>query len=238
MVLIFISISLIISTAAFLWHYGFDLTEILNAISSISVALGAMLAFYTYKSNSQDKESDEFLKEYKNLLERSYDIFTEAGDYPVSNDRLLWLTVARILIRADHLKSKIRSKTYLFIANEYEEYFSFKYHALLDDNEEYFKKSYFCPDGEIYSPSSIAPNSIAIIFHFSNWKADSDPIDRIDSINLIAEPPGVIPLKFSGIYEYLQSMSGYWNKIEKKARKSEKDGELPLHIRIAKDNSC
>ncbi|MCA6058315.1 hypothetical protein HUF18_00885 [Thalassolituus sp. ST750PaO-4] len=236
MFLILALVLFLVSLATGLLLCGFELPAVLQVVSSISVASGAILAFNTYRVNSLDKASEEYLKEYKNLLERSYELFTQNGDCPIENDRLLWLTTARMLVRAKNIKAKIVRKAYQSIADEYNEYYRFKYYALLLDNERHFVLSYFCPDS-LYESSSIDIKSIAVIFDFASWKAESDPLDSVDDIKLFSSSSGIVPVGFSGLYKYLRMNKGYWNKIEEKAKKASKDGQLPMHIKVANDDS-
>ena len=160
----------------------------IQAIGSLAIASSAVVAFFLYRATikrheNEDlyKSSDAFLKESKELLEKTYLLFTDNGENtsPPRNDRLLWLTTARMIIRYQNIKEKITFKGHIDIIEEHEEYWRFHFFKLLDENTESFSIGYFQPSGDKYNGFNVARNSIAIVFDFANWNGP-DPLEGVE----------------------------------------------------------
>lgn len=193
-----------------------------QAVGSIAIALSAIIAFSLYRLNlNRHKDEDEykasqtFLKEAINNLERAYEIFTDAGENtsPPRNDRLLWLTTARMILRYDKLKSRITKAEHIDIVEEHEEYWRFQFYKLIDTNNSHFTKAYFNPSGKPHSGDCIARNSMAVIFSFAQWKEGAkDPIDEVNDKLLFAK--GAIPINQFGALNFLEDYEKYWGEVE------------------------
>ena len=195
---------------------------IIQAIGSLSIACSAIVAFLLFRLNlnrhkSEDayKKSNTFLKEATNNLERVFEIFTDDSENisPPRNDRLLWLTTARMLLRFNKLRQKVNILEHIDIIEEHEEYWRFKFHKLLNENKSNFTKNYFNPSSTFSSGNCIEISSIAVIFNFAQWKEGAkDLIEEVDDKLLFAK--GVIPINQLGIIEFLKEKEQYWTKVE------------------------
>ena len=194
-----------------------------QAIGSLAIACSAIVAFFLYRLNlnrhkDEDayKESNTFLKEATNNLERAFEIFTDNGENisPPRNDRLLWLTTARMLLRFNKLRGNINVSEHIDIIEEHEEYWRFQFYKLLDENKSNFTTTYFNPSGKPHSGDCIARNSMAAIFSFARWKEGAkDPMEEVDDKLLFAK--GAIPIDQFGAIAFLEDYEKYWDEVGK-----------------------
>ena len=202
-----------------------------QAIGSLAIACSAIVAFFLYRLNlkrhkDEDayKESNTFLKEAINNLERAFEIFTDNGTSisPPRNDRLLWLTTARMILRFNKLRSRISISEHIDIVDEHEEYWRFQFYKLLDKNKSNFTKTYFNPSGKPHSGDCVARNSMAVIFSFARWKEGAkDPMDAVDDKLLFAK--GAIPIDQFGAIGFLEDYEKYWDEVEELKKKLNND---------------
>lgn len=202
-----------------------------QAIGSLAIAGSAIVAFFLYRLNinrhrEEDsyKASNTFLAESIKNLERAFEIFTDKGVNidPPRNDRLIWLTTARMLLRFNKLRSRITKSEHVDIVDEHEEYWRLQFYKLLDENKLNFTKTYFNPSGKPHSGECIARNSMAVIFSFARWKEGTkDPMEEVDDKLLFAK--GAIPIDQFGALEFLEDYDKYWAEVEELKKKLEND---------------
>lgn len=195
----------------------------IQAAGSIAVACSALVAFFVYRSTvkrniyeDERRASEKYLSESISLIEKSFSIFTDSGANisPPINDRLTWLSTARMIIRFKSMKSKIKIAEHSAIADEHEEYWRLRYYTLLRDNRENFTLSYLQPSGDRYGRDTISRKSIAIIFDFARWRKENvDPLDSIDDKGLLAAK--AVPIDFSEIERFLEQYEEYWAEVLK-----------------------
>lgn len=193
-----------------------------QAIGSLAIAGSAIVAFFLYRLNfkrhiQEDtyKASETFLNESIKILERAFEIFTDRGTNlnPPRNDRLVWLTTARMILRFNKLKSIVSETEHLEIIDQHEEYWRFQFYKLINENTPNFTKAYFNPSGKLYSSDCIARNSMAVIFSFSEWKKGAkDPMDEADDKLLFAK--GVVSINQVGAIEFLTDYEKYWGEVQ------------------------
>ena len=194
-----------------------------QAIGSLAIACSAIVAFFIYRDNTNRHIKDDkyraseiFLNESIKVLERSFEMFTDNRENvsPPRNDRLLWLTTARMMLRFKILRSNVSEKEHVEICDEHEEYWRFQFYNLLAANKDNFTKEYYNPNGAIHSGGCIARNSMAVIFDFSRWNEEvSDPMDEVNDKELFAK--GAIPITQFGAVEFLEENEKYWGEVQK-----------------------
>jgi len=197
-----------------------------QAIGSLAVAASALVAFFLYRQNLKRHEHDDKYKasetiliETIKILERSYEIFTDSGVNlsPPRNDRLLWLTAARMVTRFNKLRSKLTEDEHFEIIDEHEEYWRFQFYKLLDENKLNFTKTYFNPSGRPYAGDCVARNSMAVIFSFARWKEEADdPMYEVDDKLLFAK--GALPIDQTGAIAFVEDYKKYWDEVEELRR--------------------
>lgn len=222
--------SLIASTLLLSVSENVPFLEIAQATGSIAIGISTIVALKLYvttirrhKSEDDRKRSKEYLSQAILAVERSYEIFTDNEKhtgYP-RNDRALWLTAARFIIRFKRLKEKITEQDHIYVINEHEEYWRNKYATILAKNKNKFDLAYLMPSGDIYGGDVVHRDSIGIVFYFARWPEDNDdPLHGVDVIDMYAR--GAIPIDFFGIEEFIEKYVPYNKKIQK--RKEELNG--------------
>ncbi|OOY36786.1 hypothetical protein BOV89_10680 [Solemya velum gill symbiont] len=197
----------------------------IQVVGSIAVGFSAIIAYRLYRSNAdrhqQDddrKRSETFLNESIELLERAYETFTRSGHSPPDNDRLLWLSTARMLLRFNKMKSLITESDHIHIADENEEYMRLKFYTLLDSCRDRFTLDYFMPNRRLFDGDNIDRKSLAVIFDFSKWKEGTDdPLDAVDDQELFAQ--GAAQIDYLGVHSYIEQDQRYWEEIKRRKTK-------------------
>jgi hypothetical protein len=197
----------------------------IQTIGSVATAFGATIAFVVYlttvlrhRRDDQREESETYMQEALALLDKAYETFTRLGEDPPANDRLLWLSTARMIVRFQKLRKSVVDEDHRAVVEESEEYFRLKFYTLLNQNGSNFTSDYFRGGAtHRYAAENIARRSIAIIFQFSRWKAGAtDPLDSIDDVELFAK--GALPIDQTGAEEYLEGFADYWQKVQDRKR--------------------
>ena len=207
-----------------------DFFPALQTMGSIATAFSATIAFGLYmstlKRHQKDdlrKQSETYMREALSVLEKSYETLVQQGDNPPANDRLLWLSTARMIVRFQNLRKKVTEKDYLAVIDENEENVRLKFHTLLNRNAGSFTYQYFCPEGRQYSGVNVNRNSMAVIFAFSRWKEDmADPLALVDDVDLYAR--GALPINQTGAKEFLEHYTDYWQKVQDRKEQINADG--------------
>lgn len=198
--------------------------QIAQSIGSVAIAVSAAIALNLYLTTVKRHEkednkyaSKEYLDEAINLLERSYEIFTDKGGNlaPPRNNRLLWFTTARMIVRYQIVKGKITESSHIDIVQEHEEYWRLQFYEILEDNNDNFTVEYFQPSGDKYHHTTISRKTILIIFNFSKWHDDKqDVLKQIDEIELLAK--GAVSISFSGVEDFIGQYEEFNGKVEKR----------------------
>lgn len=194
----------------------------IQTIGSTAVAFSAIVAFCVYLANIRRHQqvdaresSETYLNESLSLLSKAYEIFVREGTDPPANDRLLWLTTARMIIRFQKMRQRIVEADHIAVVDENEEYTRFKFYTILERNKDNFSQQYFCPSGNHYSGDNVHRKSLAVIYGFACWKKDMpDPLDGVNDIELFAR--GNLPIYQYGTKEYLESYVDYWQKVQER----------------------
>lgn len=200
----------------------------IQIIGSIAVAFSAAIAFSIYRANvlrhrqeDDRKASETYLKESISLLDKAYEIFVQAGTDPPANDRLLWFSTARMIVRFQKMRKRISEADHIAVIDENEEYTRGRFSGLLRRNRDNFSRQYFCPSGDLYSANNVSRKSLAVVFGFARWREDiPDPLSEIDDVELFAR--GALPIDQYGAESYLEDSEKYWQKIQE--RKAQLDG--------------
>lgn len=153
---------------------------VMNEIYQLGIFLAIAIGFLNYLSNQKTKKDEEITKEAVLALERAYEILTERETHinPPLKDRYNWLTTARMLVRYEKLKKRLRSNLYKTICEEQEEYWRHKFYLVVKEPTLY-PISYFEQSGD---KTQIQPQSALVIFGFAGWKEGRiDPLNKFNS---------------------------------------------------------
>ncbi|WP_136255209.1 hypothetical protein [Onishia niordana] len=199
--------------------------RVIQALGSLAVACSAVVAYRLYVANTKRHEQEDarahsgaFLEESKQILERAYEVFSGSGKLVPANDRLIWLSIARMLLRYQALKVHITELDHRQIMGENEEYQRLRFYVLLDRCKDELDRDYFQGrEDHPHGGEEIDKRSIAIIFNFTKWPDDRpDPIDDVDDIELFAQ--GSVPIAFHGVEAHLSRRQEYWEAIQARKR--------------------
>ena len=212
-------------------------------LEALAVAAATLTAVIVYRHNSDLAEREEayrrsevMLEECKALLQRSYDAFTQGGetDKPPANDRLLWLSVARMLNRYLRLRQQVTEPVHAEIIGTYEDDARARFYDLFHRyGPTAFTLDYFC--GESPEDSSetgqkkpangrISPldlRSVAALYEFASWRAGAEePLHDTDVVAVFSRHG---PLVYPGLEAYLQDDEMYGPRIRERRGESGDD---------------
>jgi hypothetical protein len=200
------------------------LLQVIQATAAIAVALSAIVGLNVYlttikRHNSEDarKESQEYLHESRNCMERTFEIFTDNGRNtdPPRNSRVLWQMTASMFLRYYRIKEKISQADHREIINEHEEYWRMQFYNLLDRNRSKFDLLYLQPSCEKCGTDTEHMNAIGIIFDFARCTAASaDSLRDADGVAMHAR--GAVPADQHGIRQFIQSNDAYHAMVEQR----------------------
>lgn len=144
------------------------------------LAVGAALLTLIY--NVRRHISEDYSKEARAYLEKAYDTLKPSvpGEPPI-NDRLLWLTCARMLKISENLSKKILFDSHRDAYIEDRQYWRAKFWDIIKPfSSEYYAEK---PEHLIMHNSEdrapLAESSLYVIYKFMEWAKDyQDPLDN------------------------------------------------------------
>ena len=164
-----------------------------GTISPILAFLSFVAVMVTIKlqndKNALEKElidSQGYCTNAIKCLERSYNFLSNHGALAIPvQDRLVWLTSARLILQSDELANAMSSEAVSSLAmyQSEREYWSHKFYNLIDytnmtsfsTNKDYFAKASQIPGDEIEE------RSIKVIYEFAlSFDETKDPINKVN----------------------------------------------------------
>ncbi len=209
-------ILLLITAGCLDFYFRNDMSETIKVVSSFALTLSMIIALNLFVSTSnrhyaEDNRntSKKFLDESIALLERIYETFTKSNlpDININNslpdnDRYLWLTVARMILRYEKIKAQITDKYDKIIIQEHEEYCRFRLYNIFNQHQN-LPSHYFERGNE--SGENLEPHSILVIFDFMKWKEGiEDPISSVNALELFNQR--AIPLDQFDAERYVEKL--------------------------------
>jgi hypothetical protein len=164
------------------------------------------------EEDKRKEASKAFLDESILLLERAYETFTRCGTDPPRNDRMLWLSTARMIIRFRKMRDRLTEPAHQDVSDEHEEYWRFRFYSLLLENSKNFTTTYFLAGGQ--DMSVIDRTSISVVFNFAEWrKGVSDPLDTVKVRELISTEWLFLLQEFQGVRDFLEQDQEHWAEV-------------------------
>lgn len=145
------------------------------------VILGFLAAAITLTYNIRRHLSEDYYKEAKSQLEKSYLCLCNNPSQKITNDRLKWLTTARLLLSAERISNKIIMSSHKYIYKEDKQYWRIRFVEIIEDFPEDFYQGH--ADGVVTDfenmHEKISLASIYAIHKFMQWD-DSyiDPLEK------------------------------------------------------------
>ncbi|MEK6777851.1 MAG: hypothetical protein AABY87_13370, partial [bacterium] len=113
----------------------------LMAFNSLKImaGAGALVALITLVWNIRRQYSEDFLKESQVFLEKSFDTLNVLDDkgWP-KNDRMRWLTSARLLRVVEQMGGKINLKSHKLLYEDIKDYWRSKFYDLIEPDGQGF----------------------------------------------------------------------------------------------------
>jgi hypothetical protein len=233
-----IFLSLILFTIAIGISSEIPILQIAQTIGSIVIAISSLLALSLYRQASKkqkaqyaDKASLGHLKQALKFIESAYSIFTgeKVGSLP-PNQKLLWQTTARLIVRYEKIKKYITVSKHRVILQEHDEFWRIQFNELLDLHRSSLNTAYFRGEEEP-SLAEINRQSIAIIFDFSSWQdSNYDVLKKVDDLELLAN--GAVSGDFIETINYFELDHDFLTKLKEKKQKLSKGGMLFLYLTL------
>lgn len=157
--------------------------------SAVSVLLGASTAIMVWLSNQVRQNSEDLLNESKIYYEKAFEILNVTNEDGLpKNERMRWLTAARLLKVAEKLGGQIPIKSHKLLHIEDREFWRQKFRDLIRPNKQGPAKKYFAEETKLlvsYTPRDPEPldlSSVLIIFSFVEW--DENRVDPISDVEI------------------------------------------------------
>lgn len=208
-----------------------DLLTIIQTVSSVAILISAFVATRIYAFNRESsvtlakkERSKLFLGEARQSVRRAFETFSNAspeGEAPPA-DRLLWLSVSRMILRFYRLRGHITEPEHLLIIDEQEEFYRYQFYSLLNRYSDQMGSGYFNSAPHPWDGHQVARNSIAVILEFVEWPdGREDPLDDFDDASVFAR--GVGRGLMRGAYEHVLSREPYAERVRQHPASSSGD---------------
>ncbi len=140
------------------------------------VTAGVLVALVSLAFNRQRNQSEDYLKNALDILEKAYFKLAELDEHgrPL-NKRLNWLTAARLIRTAQTIARKIDEESHRLIWKEHLNYWRGRFYDLIFPDLEGFPPDYYAEKPKHmfgYSGSSRGPlamSSLAVLYRFIRW---------------------------------------------------------------------
>ena len=156
-------------------YFGGTLAPILAFASFIGLVVGVQHQVKARWDEQSRANSTVYFKNATRSLERAFATFLDAEDTEVPvRDRLIWLTVARLICSAQSVSQKIEVESIREMYDAEEEFWRHRFYELLQPKSlraHLVTRAYF-------PGSRIDEKSIRVIYEFTEWpQGRDDPID-------------------------------------------------------------
>ncbi len=217
-------IGIALALIMFLWMLSFtDEVALLTAIQAsapVAILISAVIALCVYienvKKNRGDKRrrvSGGHLDEAKQLLDRSYEVFTSGGTRPPKNSNRLWRTSAMLLLKAQATANNISEDDHKQTYSGHRQYYATRFHGLLWENENAMNLTYFVPSGNPEGTDTISRKAIAVIFQFAHSiSSEYSELDGLDPAPIFASDS--VPADFLGVENLIGQYQGLWERVQ------------------------
>ena len=206
-------------------HFLFYFRDNWLALAAFAISVITLLITWANNVKNRRHSNDkELLELLKNSLELAYNsIAIERGNDPFpTNNRLSWLTSARHIVRYRQLREFLKTKLYVTLCDEQEEYWRNRTYKLLGHIQD---SGFFqCINPDENEEETIEPRSAAIIYSFSTWKEGMpDPIESMSFEQIISKYK-----LFSPINRHFQNyVESKYPNLAEKAKKYSKPVASP-----------
>ena len=173
-------------------------------------------AIWIHFSNERNRQSLSYLDKAIDLIKKAYEILSdEEGE--VTNDRIRWVTTARLLQRADNISNRITDQAHRHIYMSEHDYWRHQFGELLHFKSAGIWSSFFCGMDRTWSLSRAAictaeenkgetwiPGAaVSVVYRFSIYPRHyEDPLRSSRSLNSW-ERDKLSAMEQDGVLEYI-----------------------------------
>ncbi len=158
----------------------------ISTLSPLAVLAGALVALLVWIWNIRRQYSEDLLKESQSFFEKAFGTLNVLDDQDrPRNDRMRWLTSARLLKTAEQMGSNIEFWSHRFLYEEIRDYWRTRFRDLVEPRDDGFPEDYYAEEPEhllAYSDRDREPlalSSLAVIYRFVEWpRGRSDRLDN------------------------------------------------------------
>lgn len=195
-----------------------DEIVVLRVLTLLSVTTGVGVALWVHHKKVTWDRSEAYLDKAVDLIEKAFSVL-QREDKTAINERIAWVTAARLITRALDIASKISDESHKNIFISQCDYMRHKFHELLKWNDNPLPPAFFCGVSDMALPINeaaiqgtpsisepnkcIPPRIVSVIYDFKSYpKGYIDPLsdsrelhwEEIERLNLFGE---------RGVSEYL-----------------------------------
>ena len=192
--------------------------DTIGLLCSLVIAFGVAIVAYTYWASiarhgaqSQRNRSASFLNAAIRVLDRADATFTDGGalGQPPKADRVLWMTVARLLTEFRALGDEVTEEDHQAMLEDHAHYVRNRFRAVADGSKDLLDPRYFISEAD-----PVDRTSIAVLLDFiRSPNGKSGGLSGVTGKALVAQ--GVVPADSRGIREYLAQEDGYEEALRK-----------------------
>jgi hypothetical protein len=160
-------------------------TASITDLAPTLIVAGVLTALISFSANLRRARSDDLMKAATELLEKAFEELVPDSAKPnePSNERLSWLSAARLISTAEKLSKRISEESHRLIYQEKREYWRTRLHLLIFPTTAGLPSSFYAekPEHMIGYIGLVRPpleeKSLAFLYRFIRWPDGlSDPI--------------------------------------------------------------
>lgn len=174
-----------------------NLADYILFLTLLFIAGTMVVAIWSQKRNEDFRRSSAYLENAISLITQAREVLESNGS--LTNDRISWVTAARLLIRAQHIASLITFDAHKQIFEAEHDYQRHIFGLLMKYNDKPLPAAFFCGVDDwsltignaVYHPSQekngakwIPTRIISVVYRFFQYpEGYEDPLDSSDLLN-------------------------------------------------------
>ena len=190
----------------------------MNWVAWLALAVSSVAVWFTiwsYRRDSRRQTSHDYLTASTRLLEQAFDAFDRARNDKWKRlpdpDRLLWLTVARMLRESAEVADEITEDSHHMLYSHASNFWRGKLHDLLRPLKD-VPLTYFAEDADSIVATtgnqrmSISRKSLRVVLDFTEWPKDKpDPLTGIENYTA-KEIDHIRTFQYRAVGDYLDAI--------------------------------
>ncbi len=152
------------------------------ALGGVGAAISAYFSMRAFKEDRINRDTERLLAIAIQNLERAWNALTDGGLHanPPRNNRLNWLTAARLVLSYKDVKQNLKNKSALVLCEAEEEHWRHKFYLSLESLSQKF--GYY--EGPDDKSGALDPTSALVVHKFADWpEKKEDPLSRYGRVH-------------------------------------------------------